>query len=46
MAGVASPDVDEVTDLEVVPPTSWQPVGWNHPANLMGAVVPILPTAF
>lgn len=39
MAGTAVPDLDEVTEIEAAPPTSWQTVVWNDPVNLMSYVV-------
>ncbi|MFS0794046.1 ATP-dependent Clp protease adapter ClpS [Microbacterium sp. 1P10AE] len=46
MAGIAAPDLDEVTEIEVAPPTSWQTVVWNDPVNLMSYVVHVFRTYF
>ncbi|SIR51370.1 ATP-dependent Clp protease adapter ClpS [Microbacterium sp. RURRCA19A] len=46
MAGTAAPDLDEVTAIDVAPPTSWQTVVWNDPVNLMSYVVHVFRTYF
>ena len=46
MAGTAVPDLDEVTEIEAAPPTSWQTVVWNDPVNLMSYVVHVFRTYF
>lgn len=46
MAGVAFPEIDEITEVEVTPPSSWQTVVWNDPVNLMSYVVHVFRTYF
>ena len=46
MAGTAAPDLDEVTAIDVAPPTSWQTAVWNDPVNLMSYVVHVFRTYF
>lgn len=48
MAGVATPDLDAVegTELEALPPSSWQTVVWNDPVNLMSYVTHVFRTYF
>ena len=46
MAGVASPELDELIEIEVAPPVSWQTVVWNDPINLMSYVTFVLQKLF
>jgi len=39
MAPLATPEIDERTDVDGAPDTPWETVVWNDPVNLMSYVV-------
>lgn len=43
---IATPDLDEVIDLQAAPLEPWQVVVWNDPVNLMSYVVRVFRTYF
>ncbi|HCS62452.1 MAG TPA: ATP-dependent Clp protease adapter ClpS [Microbacterium sp.] len=43
---IATPDLDEVTDLYAAPLVPWQVVVWNDPVNLMSYVARVFRTYF
>lgn len=46
MTPLATPDVDEATDLIAAPMIPWQVVVWNDPVNLMSYVARVFRTYF
>lgn len=46
MTPLASPDLDETTDLLAAPLEPWEVVVWNDPVNLMSYVVRVFRTYF
>ncbi|MGM7665675.1 ATP-dependent Clp protease adapter ClpS [Microbacterium sp. A93] len=43
---VATPDIEDVIDLQAAPLEPWEVVVWNDPVNLMNYVVRIFRTYF
>lgn len=43
---LATPDLEEVTDLSAAPLEPWEVVVWNDPVNLMSYVVRVFRTYF
>lgn len=43
---IATPDLDEATDLSAAPLEPWQVIVWNDPVNLMSYVVRVFRTYF
>lgn len=46
MTPLATPDIDERLDLQIVPDLPWETVVWNDPVNLMSYVVRVFTEYF
>ncbi|WP_194763816.1 ATP-dependent Clp protease adapter ClpS [Microbacterium sp. UFMG61] len=46
MSPLATPEIDEVVDLQAAPMEPWEVVVWNDPVNLMSYVVRVFRTYF